>query len=547
LALRRRPFVPRLEALECRALPSTVWSSQDSGPGSLRDAIASAGDGDTIVFDPSLAGQTITLTSGELAITKSLDIEGLGAKKLAVSGNGQSQVFDVNTSGGTVTLAGLTIENGTGMYGGGIDNEGGTLTVSQCALSGNSAWRGGAINNFGSLTVSDSTLSGNSASNNGGGIANFGPLTVSHSTLAGNSTGSLGGAIYNFGSASLTVTDSNLSGNAAGFGGAIANNSGTVAVTSSTVASNSALVGGGIFNGYGGTVTVTASTFASNTASYAGGGGIDNDSGAVLTVINSTFASNQATTGGGIDNNAAAALTVTSSTFAGNAATTGGGIADAGTMAARNTILAGNTAATGADLSGDLGSQGHNLIGDTGGGVGFAASDLLNVDPVLGPLQDNGGPTATMSLLPGSPAVDAGDNTGAPDWDQRGPGFPRIVGGTIDIGAFEVQAGVATQLVVSAPAGVMAGVPFDVTVTALDAYAHVASGYLGTVTFTTTDLDPGVVLPPGYAFTTNDAGTHTFAGVTTLLTAGTQTLTATDAANGDLVGSFPVTVTPPDR
>ena len=91
------------------------------------------------------------------------------------------------------------------------------------------------------------------------------------------------------------------------------------------------------------------------------------------------------------------------------------------------------------DLSGILKSSGHNLIGISGGATGYAPTDLLNVDPLLGPLADNGGPTLTVPLLPGSPAIDAGDNADAPEFDQRGRGFPRIVNGTIDIGAFEVQ------------------------------------------------------------------------------------------------------------
>jgi hypothetical protein len=86
-----------------------------------------------------------------------------------------------------------------------------------------------------------------------------------------------------------------------------------------------------------------------------------------------------------------------------------------------------------------LTSRGHNLIGNTQGGCGFVSSDLLNVNPLLGPLQNNGGPTQTMALLPGSPAINAGDPTDAPAYDQRGPGFPRLVNGHIDIGAFEVQ------------------------------------------------------------------------------------------------------------
>jgi hypothetical protein len=113
-------------------------------------------------------------------------------------------------------------------------------------------------------------------------------------------------------------------------------------------------------------------------------------------------------------------------------------------VAARNTVLAGNLAASGADLSGDFGSLGHNLIGNAKGGSGYGPSDLLFLDPLLGPLQDNGGPTWTMALLPGSPARAAGDTTDAPSFDQRGPGFARVVQGAIDIGAFEVQASAVT-------------------------------------------------------------------------------------------------------
>ncbi len=103
----------------------------------------------------------------------------------------------------------------------------------------------------------------------------------------------------------------------------------------------------------------------------------------------------------------------------------------------RNTIVAGNLSG---DISGTLASSGYNLVADSADASGFAPTDILDVDPLLGSLADNGGPTLTMALLPGSPAMDAGDNTDAPEFDQRGPGFPRIVNGTIDIGAFEVQA-----------------------------------------------------------------------------------------------------------
>ena len=115
---RRRRFAPRIDSLETRALLSTlvVTNNDDSGKGSLRQAIADAASGDTIAFAHSLRGQTITLTSGALDITKSLDIDGLGASQLAVSGGGSSEVFNV-ASGTTVTISGLTITGGSAVPG----------------------------------------------------------------------------------------------------------------------------------------------------------------------------------------------------------------------------------------------------------------------------------------------------------------------------------------------------------------------------------------------------------------------------------------------
>jgi hypothetical protein len=209
-------------------------------------------------------------------------------------------------------------------------------------------------------------------------------------------------------------------------------------------------------------------------------------------------------------------LIVNHSTVAGNMALAeGGGIASVGgALLARNTILAGNTVSggSGPDLNGVLTSLGHNLIGDTAGASGFVASDLLNIDALLGPLQDNGGPTQTMALLPGSPAIDAGDNTDAPAYDQRGPGYPRIVNGKIDIGAFEVQPGGAAQLQPRAPAPVLSHTAFAVTVPAPDAYGHPANGYVGTVMLRSSDPVLGVMLPAASPFTTRTA-TPSLAGM----------------------------------
>src|SRR5262249_40454705 len=200
---RHSRFVPRLENLEDRTVPSTltVLNNLDNGAGSLRDAISHAMDGDRIVFAPSLDGQTIALTSGELTINKSLDIEGPGAEKLAISGQDASRVFDV--SSGVTVIAGLTITHGNASEGAGIRDLGGDLSLNSVHLSDNhaigspgSGGQGGAIANlFGAtLHVNSDTIIGNDARGGvgggagvGGGIYNFGStLFVCHSLLVDN-------------------------------------------------------------------------------------------------------------------------------------------------------------------------------------------------------------------------------------------------------------------------------------------------------------------------------------------------------------------------
>jgi hypothetical protein len=234
-------FRPRLEDLECRNLPSTltVLNNADRGTGSLRDTIAAAQNGDVIVFDPTLAGQTIALTSGELAFNQSLQIEGPGADQLAISGSGAGRVFDLTGNGADVTIAGLTIAEGLAAQGGGIENAASNLTLSNDVLSGNEAvglpggtGEGGGVFNGSAATlqIRDSAFTANVAQGGvaagangdagvafGGGLFNVGVATVSDTTFSGNQAhggdgGPLGvggngdgGAIINEGS--LTVDD----------------------------------------------------------------------------------------------------------------------------------------------------------------------------------------------------------------------------------------------------------------------------------------------------------------------------------------------------
>jgi hypothetical protein len=377
-----RGYRPRFEFLEGRYLPSTVTNLNDSGAGSLRDAIATTPAGGTVDFQPGLTG-VITLTSSTLTIDHSLTITGPGANTLTVSGNQQFSVFVVSP-GVTATLAGLSIVNGKGVTyltvdgGGGIDNQG-TLTVTGCILSGNQDVKahasafGGGIFNSGTLTVIATTLSGNSA---GAGNSMFGP------------PGACGGGIFNASAATLTVINSTLSGNSVGTGG----------------------------------------------ASY--GGGICNDGN--LAMINSTVSLNSATDvqafGGGIASGGSLTLTntiVASNTVKGQPIESHNGIDIDGAVSQADHNLVG------------IGQGSTGLVnGQNGNQVGTAANPI---DPKLGPLQDNSGPTPTQALLSGSPALDAGDNAASPGpTDQRG--LPRIFNGTIDIGAYEAQASLGKPL-----------------------------------------------------------------------------------------------------
>ena len=207
--------------------------------------------------------------------------------------------------------------------------------------------------------------------------------------------------------------------------------------------------GGGILDG-GGRVDITNSTISGNSAGNGSGGGIYTLG--AMTIINSTISGNSAGSGTGGGITSGGSLHLTNSTVSGNSAGDGGGFhsINASQVILRNTIIAKNTAATGPDASGTVRSLGYILIGDTSGAMilGATIGNQLNVDPLLGPLQDNGGPTKTHALLPGSPAIDKGYSSGSVT-DQRGftrpVGIANVKGGDgSDIGAFEVQVATGT-------------------------------------------------------------------------------------------------------
>ena len=203
---------------------TTVANTNDSGAGSLRQAIADANPGDTIDFNlPS--GSTITLNGNELSIDKNLTIKGPGADQLAVSGNGASRVFYIGSASASVDVAisGLTIKDGSSYYGGGIFNyDGSTVNLSNNTVSGNTADHGGGILNgrYSKASLANSTVSGNMDFYRGGGILNlFGTVSLTNSTVSGNVANYGGGGIYNSGgNAKLgnTIVADNTAGDAYG-------------------------------------------------------------------------------------------------------------------------------------------------------------------------------------------------------------------------------------------------------------------------------------------------------------------------------------------
>jgi hypothetical protein len=392
--------------------PITVTNTNDSGPGSLRQALVDANDG--YIIDFAVTG-TIGLTSGELLVTKNITISGPGAENLAVNGNANGTVFHV-IPGETVTISGLTMINGSS---GGIHNDHAALTLNNSMVTGN---QGGGIYNDAAdagpatLVINNSSVTDNS----GGGVDNNGEggstatLEITDSILSSNS----GSAIHSHGfreqtggngTATVQITNSTITGNQ---GDAIYNNTGvccplTLSLNNSTVSANAGLA---IYNSVLATTIVSNSTISGNS-----GGGIYTDFGAPTggsSVFNSTMSDNQVE------------------------------IANGGAYI-KNTIF--NVSPGGHSIVSDgfstIMSGGYNVSSDDGAGYLNASGDQINTDPMLGPLQNNGGPTFTHALLLGSPAINAGDPNFVPppDYDQRGPGFDRVRNARIDIGSFEVQ------------------------------------------------------------------------------------------------------------
>ena len=418
----------------------------------------------------------------------------INGNEATADGGGIAMENQINSTW-VLTISNSTISNNhAGDSGGGIDSDGtgsivingGTLISGNTALNfgggifveGAFAGTGGANLTMQATLVSDNKALASSAF--GGGIANVGTgaVSITGSTVQNNSSGNFGGGFSDaVCRGTLSISSSAFLGNTAVNGGGAIEDCGarTLIAFSQIDGNSSGGVGGGIL-ARGTTLMVQNSTFANNTASLNGGGIELQTSGtgsSASSITNSTITNNSTDNNGGGDNggglDASAGFTgslkLASVTISGNFASNGGGLVWAGTSGSAinlvNTIVAKNSAASvGPDANNPAGSfadGGGNLIGISGAGsgnTGFTAPTTQTgtvatpLDPLLGPLQNNGGPTQTLALLIGSPAIDKGLTTSVTA-DQRG--VPRPQGAKYDVGAYEFNQGPTPSANLSAP------------------------------------------------------------------------------------------------
>ena len=395
-----------------------VTNNADSGPGSLRQAIVNSAPGGTITFSPSLAGQTITLGSS-LSIRKNLVIDGTGLDPRAeISGNGAVRILAIDVDA-AVTLQSLILKKGNSAdEGGGAILLNGDLTINNIIFTGNTAYQGGAISSpiyNTNLTITHSRFESNSAQQRGGAISvEFGNLTLQTSNLSNNSAGLVGGAV-------------DLQRN------------GPYVMENNTFANNNAMSGGALaMESIEEAVAVKGNLFSGNHASLYGGALFEMSaySSSYLTIENNTFFANQANEGSGALDIEDAAL-IRNNTFSNNRAPQKGASLYIGYNAdvnLVNNIFEQNldTAGCYRYISGNNSLTGNNNLVDDGSP---ACMPSIIADPLLGPLADNGGTTQSMALLPGSPAIDMGDDASCPAMDQRGTARPQ--GLHCDIGSYK--------------------------------------------------------------------------------------------------------------
>ena len=478
----------------------TSVSGDASLPGTLPYAVAKANVATTptsIEIELGTSSTTIPL-EGTLDLNGSSPVtiyNGPGQGPVTVSGNDDIQVLNVGSksaatitgltlshgsitstggavyNSGKLTLNDCTITGNTAHFGGGLYNASkGGLELNNCTISNNLAEFGGGLENAGQATLSDITFSGNSASNSGGGLENFaaGILSLTNSKIQNNNAAVNGGGLYGAGGTSK-VANCTISGNTATkFGGGVyvaAN--GSIAISSTTISNNSAEFGGGLENA--GIATLTACSIAGNSTSSSGAGLEDFADSLALSECTITGNVSGKSGGGLYTRNSSASATILASTISGNTATVAGaGVYDYdGSVGLTDTIVAGNSAGTAGDIGGPHDSAvigTHNLIG-TGGSGGLQANNhnLIGANPDLAPLGSYGGPTQTMALLPGSPAIGVGLALNGISNDERG----EPIGTTVDLGAFQSQGFTLTPVSGSTPQSTTIGTAFNTPLTVL--------------------------------------------------------------------------------
>lgn len=428
---------------EATLLVTTLVDENDSGLGlgdgnSLREVLNAANanaDRDVIEFDAALfpgGVRTIELLHGELEIYSEVRLIGPGRDALWIDANENSRVMSVSTSA-DVEVSGLTLTGGNSNRGGGIWN-GAPLTLTDVRLHNNSGEIGGGL-------YSDNYL-----------------VSITDSLIDLNSSRDIGGGIYivGRGSSRLRMINSTVDGNTARDVSGISVNHGPSEIINSTISNNTI----SFFAGSGGAISTGAELLIVNTTISGNQGGstasglyVHSSTGAAVTVINSTIVNNTVDyNGGGIYN----------------------GNERPGALTLHNTIVAGNGTLDGSTFTPQdirssyslAGSSSHNIIGDAGnsGGlvdgtdgniVGVGGSGIIDINTVIGGLGDHGGTEATHVTVAGSPAINAGmvavvprdvndfdqdgDTTEPIPFDQRGTGFSRVSGASVDIGATEFQ------------------------------------------------------------------------------------------------------------
>lgn len=415
-----------------------VTNCLDSGNGSLRQAVQMGAPGDPIDLTQLTCGQ-ISLTTGRIDVNRDLLIQGPGPDVLAIDGTHTDRVFNQNGQY-QLALYGLKLQHGySSFFGGGCVYSKGPLLLNNTVITscqvldfaGSGLYQGGGVLVNSTLSMINSSIVNNQMYSSlggaiGGGAAISGDVLLDHSTISHNSVSNASGGITESGGidvgGKLFMMYSTISDNA------------VTGLTNSPGGNGGASVGNG--------AAISNSTISGNTADGGVGGLEIHASAASPTVItNSTISGNTAAAIGGMY--ARGPTTIQNSTIAFNTETTfanGGGLRLAYSVAdIESSIIASNTSG-GAPQNIGLGISGavtgaDDIIGPSPS-VTFPPGTITS-DPRLLPLADNGGPTKTHALGAGSPAVDAGNNNAALSTDQRGSGFPRIVGGGPDIGAYE--------------------------------------------------------------------------------------------------------------